>query len=293
MAISAPAKISAPAISWDSAFPFIAVLAAWGALYLPVYFEFAAGPWRRPENAHAPFIMAIAAGIAWSIVTRADFRCRAGRAGFLAGALVAAAGLCIYSAGRLAGATALVSASQSLVALGVALGLYGAAGAFRLAFPLALTLYLVIWPSWALEALTAPLKRFVSGAVSEALFAAGLPVAHAGAVITAGPYQLLVADACSGLNSLIALTAVGAVFMYAIRRRSLAVNIAVLLSLVPIAVTANIARVTILVLITYRFGYDAGQSFLHESAGLAMFSFALGAVFAVDWLAAVAWERRR
>ena len=72
-----------------------------------------------------------------------------------------------------------------------------------------------------------------------------------------------------------------------------AANAAVLLALAPIAVAANIARVATLVLITYWLGYDAGQSFLHETAGLVMFAVALGAVFAVDAVAAFLWERRR
>jgi exosortase len=117
-------------------------------------------------------------------------------------------------------------------------------------------------------------------------------VSHAGAVITAGSYELLVADACAGLNSLIALTAVGAVYLYVARRRSLRANAAVILALAPIAIAANLVRVMILVLITHHLGYDAGQSFLHETAGLLMFAAALAGVFLVDALAARAFEKR-
>jgi exosortase len=156
-----------------------------------------------------------------------------------------------------------------------------------------MTLYLVIWPGWALDALTAPLKSLVSEVVSNALYGVGLPVAHAGAVITAGPYQLLVADACSGLNSLIALTAIGAVYLYAVRHKDWRINAVVLASLVPIAVFANMLRVAALTLITYFFGYDAGQGFMHDGAGLLMFAVALGLTFVVDWIAAAAFGRRR
>lgn len=293
MATFSGQKICAPAISWSPALAAATFLAAWGALYLPVYLEFASGPWRRNENAHAPFIMAIAAGVAWSILTSPEFRYSARRVSFVAGCLVLACGLGCFALGRSAEATLLVSGSQGAVAAGAALALFGFRGALRLWFPIALTFYLVIWPDWALDALTAPLKQFVSEWVSKPLYAAGLPVAHAGAVITAGPYQLLVADACAGMNSLIALTAVGAVFLYAIKRRSMIVNLAVVAALIPIAIGANIARVAVLVLITHYFGYDAGQSFLHETAGLVMFGAALAGVFLVDWLAALMWETRR
>lgn len=291
MAVSS--RISAPAISWDPILAVGVILATWLALYLPVYIEFASGPWRRDENAHAPFIMAIAAGIAWSVLTSPDFNHAASPRSHLAGVLVAAAGLAACFLGRIGEATLLTSASQGILASGAALALFGFSGLGRLWFPLALTFYLIIWPPWALEAMTSPLKRFVSVVVSESLFAAGLPIAHSGAVISAGPYQLLVADACAGLNSMIALTSVGVVYLYAIRRRTVAANATVLLALAPIAVGANIARVATLVLITYWLGYDAGQSFLHETAGLVMFAVALGAVFLIDAVAARLWERRR
>ena len=195
--------------------------------------------------------------------------------------------------GRLGEADLLQSASQTFTAGGIVISLLGWRGAARLWFPLALTFYLIIWPGWALDTLTAPLKTFVSRIVSDGLYAAGLPVAHAGAVISAGPYQLLVADACSGMNSLIALTAVGAVYLYAVKHGDKRVNAAVLISLIPIAVAANILRVAALVLITYFLGYDAGQGFMHDGAGLLMFSVALGLVFIVDALALLAFAQRR
>lgn len=293
MAGAANFRINVPATNWAPALLFGALLASWGALYLPVYVDFAQGAWRRDENAHQPFIMAIAAAVAWHVLNRPDFRAAAGRVEFLCGLAVLGAGLGAFALGRISEATLLVSASQGLVAAAIVLSLFGFKGLIRLWFPLALTFYLIVWPSWALEALTSPLKRFISEWVSLALYSAGLPVSHAGVVISAGSYQLLVADACAGLNSLIALTAVGAVYLYAVRRRSLVVNAAVLLSLAPIAIAANVARVAILVLITHYFGYDAGQSFLHETAGLVMFAAALAGVFFADWLAALLWEKRR
>lgn len=286
-------RISAPAISWSAGLPAFVFAAGWLALYLPVYIEFAGAEWLREENAHAPFILAIAVGAAWARITSAEFRHYAERGAFLAGCALLAAGLGCYAFGRFYEATLLVSGSQVLVAAGAAIAVFGFTGAARLWFPILILAYLVIWPSWALDIMTAPLKRFVSVAVSDILFATGLPVAHTGAVITAGPYQLLVADACAGLTSLIALTAVGAVYLYMARRPSLAVNAIVLVMLAPIAIAANIVRVLVLVLITYYLGYDAGQSFLHETAGLVMFAAALAGVFLVDIVAATIFMRRR
>lgn len=286
-------RLRAPETSWAPALLLGALLAAWGALYLPVYVDFAQGVWRRDENGHQPFIMAIAGAVAWNALTRSESRLAAGPLEFCCGLGVLSLGLGAYALGRVAEATLLLSASQGIVASGLILCLLGFKGLSLLWFPLALSFYLVVWPSWALDALTSPLKRLISEWVSSGLYAAGLPVAHAGAVIFAGSYQLLVADACAGLNSLIALTAVGSVYLYAVKRRSVLVNMAVIVSLIPIAVAANVARVAILVLITHYLGYDAGQSFLHETAGIVMFAAALGGVFLSDWLAVQLWEKAR
>ncbi len=262
------------------------------ALYLPIYVDFANGPWRRDENAHALIIMAIAAGAAGVRLSTEKFDLVRKRSEQAAGFALLAGGLMLAGTGRISETVVFVSSSQTFVAAGVVIALFGWQGARRLWFPLALTLYLIIWPGWVLDALTAPLKSLVTQIVSNTLYSLGLPVAHAGAVISAGPYQLLVADACSGLNSLIALTAIGAVYLYAVKHRDWRINAAVLASLVPIAIVANITRVAALVLITYFIGYDAGQGFLHDGAGLLMFSAALALVFAVDGLAALLFVRQ-
>lgn len=273
--------------------PGVIFALGWLALYLPIYLGFAEGAWRRDENAHALIVMAIAVGAAGVRLATERFTLTRNPAEILAGTVLVLLGIAAATLGKATEADLLASASQALLALGAALALFGQAGARRLWFPIVLTLYLIIWPGWLLDALTGPLKIAVSQSVATALYAAGLPVAHAGAVIAAGPYQLLVADACAGLNSLIALTAVGAVYLYMIKHRDWRVNAIVLACLIPIAVLANICRVMLLVLITYFLGFDAGQGFLHDGAGLMMFAVALALVFAIDSLAVIVLQRRR
>lgn len=261
-------------------------------LYAPIFRAFAAGPWREDENAHALIVMAIVIGAGGVRLFTEAFPLKRTIGEHVAGFSLLAAGLVLIGLGSAGETVLFLSASQFFVASGTVVALLGRRGAKRLWFPLALTLYLIVWPGWALDALTAPLKMLVSQIVAEGLYAAGLPVAHAGAVISAGPYQLLVADACSGLNSLIALTAVGAVYLYAAKHKDWRINAVVLASLVPIAIVANILRVMTLTLITYYLGYDAGQGFMHEGAGLLMFAAALGLVFLIDGLALLAFSRR-
>jgi exosortase len=275
-----------------AALPALALAAGWFALFGPVYADFADGPWRRDENAHALIVMAIVAGAIVARASTQSFAPARGRIEVLFGAAIGMFGAGLLFIGRLSETDLFLSASQCAVATGLVIALVGVDGARKLWFPLAMTLYLIIWPGWLLDTLTGPLKIFISRTVADGLYAAGLPVAHAGAVIAAGPYQLLVADACSGLNSLIALTAIGAVYLYAVKHGDWRVNAIVIALLVPIAILANLLRVCLLVLITYFLGYEAGQGFLHDGAGLFMFAIALGCVFLVDACALALFSRR-
>ena len=157
-------------------------------------------------------------------------------------------------------------------------------------FPLVYMMFVIPPPHVWLDKLTTPLKEFVSFAAANTLHAVGLPVSREGVTIYVAQYQLLVEDACSGLNSLIGLTAVSLLYVY-LRRRSSPGYAAVLIAFVlPIAVLSNIVRIMMLILLTYFGGDDLAQGFLHMTTGLFLFALALLLVFALDeglgWLAA-------
>lgn len=288
--MSALQSLTQMRISRRAAIALAMVTTGWLALYLPVYLDFAGGPWTRPENAHGPFIIAICLATGAMALRRGGLAmAAAGECVF--GLAVLTAGLFLFTIGRAGEIVLFISGSQPLVAAGIVMALFGVSGVRRLWFPLALSAYLIIWPGWAIDAATGPLKIMISDLVAQALYAAGLPVAHSGAIISAGPYELLVVRACAGLNSLIALTAVGAVYLYTVRRPSIWANLIIFAAMIPLAIGANLVRVAILVLITYYWGYDAGQSFLHEGAGLLMFALALGGVFGIDALVAALTPR--
>jgi len=97
-----------------------------------------------------------------------------------------------------------------------------------------------------------------------------------------GQYQLLVADACAGLNSMFSLSALGVLYLYLMRRKNWLHIALILASLVPIAFCANVVRVIVLVLVTYHFGDAAGQGFVHGLSGLVLFVIALFGVVCLD-----------
>jgi exosortase len=139
-------------------------------------------------------------------------------------------------------------------------------------------------PATLVDAITGPLKNHVSAIAEQLLYAAGYPIARSGVVLTIGQYQLLIADACSGLNSMFSISAIGLLYLYLMRYKSWMRNGLVLAGLLPIAFCANVVRVILLVLVTYHFGDAAGQGFLHGFSGMALFVIALILILLLDGL---------
>jgi exosortase len=142
-------------------------------------------------------------------------------------------------------------------------------------------LLLIPVPGSLLNDVLVPLKKAVSAIVADGLFACGLPIARDGVVLYIGRYQLLIADACSGLNSMIALTAIGCLYVYLRGSKGWVATSILLAAVLPIAFVANLVRVTGLVLITYLWGERAGQRF-HDFAAVAEISIAIGGLFLVE-----------
>ena len=88
------------------------------------------------------------------------------------------------------------------------------------------------------------------------------------------------------------LSALGTLFMYIMGRTSRLHNAIMVASILPIAFAANIVRVMILVLITYHLGDEAGQGFLHGTAGIVLMLVALACFFALDALLSRILRRR-
>ena len=140
------------------------------------------------------------------------------------------------------------------------------------------------FPEALVATVTGPLKAAVSAVAAQLLYALGYPVSRVGVILNVGQYQLLVADACAGLNSMFTLEALGLLYMNLMKYTSVARNIVLTILVVPIAFGANIVRVMILVLVTYHFGDAAGQGFVHSFAGMVLFMVGLVFVLLTDYV---------
>lgn len=272
------APVQAPRAGW-------LVAAGLLALYLPTLHDLVRGAWRSEDQSYGPFILLAVIWLFWSRRQRIAWSGPPlAPAAMLIGTALLAAGLLLYVLGRSQGV--LVGEVGSLPpVLAGALLLTGGARALRaLWFALLYLLFLIPLPGVLVDALTGTLKQWVSVAAEQLLYGAGYPVARNGVMLTMGQYQLLVADACSGLHSLYALAALGALFIYLMHRRGALHNALMLASVLPIAFAANVARVVILCLITYHWGDAAAQGALHGAIGMLLFAVALLLLFALDAL---------
>jgi exosortase B len=251
-----------------------------GALYVPTFTNLGRTIWQSDEQAHGPIVLVIIAWMLWR--TREGWLNATTPPRPVLGWASLVVGLLFYVVGRSQGififeigALIPVLAGTLLIQRG-----WGAVGAVW--FALLFVAFLVPIPGIIVDALTGPLKQSVSVIAENLLYAAGYPIARSGVVLTIGQYQLLVADACSGLHSMFSLSALGLLYLYLMQHKQWSRNGILLAAILPTAFVANIVRVIVLVLVTYHFGDEAGQGFIHGTAGMILFIIALLILFAID-----------
>ncbi len=272
------------------ALPLLVVLAGFAAMYVPVYVWAARGIWQTDDQAHGALVLAVVVWLFWRI-HRALLELPAASAPGWGWPLFAF-GLLVYVTGRVFNISILEFGSQPFVVAGALLLIRGPE-AIRVAwFPILYFIFMIPLPGILVDAITGPLKQWISVIVVELLYHVGYPISRSGVTLTIGQYQMLVADACSGLHSMYSLSALGTLFMYIMARPSRVHNAIMLASILPIAFVANIVRVIALVLITYHLGDEAGQGFLHGAAGIVLMLVALVFFFALDAALARILRRR-
>jgi len=268
------AAVALPGLAW------LAALGGFAVMYVPIYWAASQGLWQSEEQGHGAIVLAVMVWLFWTL--RHDIDKAPVQPLPLLGWPIFGLGLLIYFVGRVFNISILEFASQPFVVAGVLLLLRGMP-AIRLAwFPLIYFIFMIPLPGMLVDAITGSLKGLIANIVESLLYLVGYPIARSGVILSIGPYQLQVADACSGLHSMFSLSALGTLFMYLMgRKRKLHMGI-MLASILPIAFVANIIRVITLVLVTYYLGDEAGQGFLHGAAGMVLMLVALVFFFFID-----------
>lgn len=263
--------------------PWAIVLTGLLALYLPTFFDLSQGAWSSEKNAHGPIVMMVAFALLY-------FRLRQLLAqGLLerqplpqVGLPIFLFGLLCYVLGRSQSVLLLEVGSLPLVLSGIVVTAFGLRTWSRMWFAFFFMVFMIPLPASLVDVVTLPMKIAVSYAAEHVLYWSGYPVSRSGVILTIGQYQLLVADACAGLNSLFTLESLGLLYMNLVRHPSVLRNAVLATLIVPVSFAANTIRIVALALITYHMGDAAGQGFLHGFSGVVLFLSALMLIIGID-----------
>jgi exosortase B len=261
------------------------MFAGLAVMFLPTLWDLIVktGLWLDDEHAHGPLILGISIWLLWK-----RWHSIPGLSGFKPAPIYAWLCLLVAAALYVPGRALDIIYLEAGAFIWALAGIVLMAGGFKLLnavkFPLFFMIFMIPLPNSLVGPVTEWLKQSVSTATVEVLGWAGLPVAQSGVVISIGQYQLMVADACSGMRTLFMLEAFGILYLNLVHHASLLRNITLPILIIPISFAANVIRVIVLALITNYFGFDAGMGFLHGFAGIVLFLAGLMLMVGADML---------
>jgi exosortase len=249
------------------------------ALYIPTFYKLFSYGWKQTDYSHGPLILLVFLYLIFRkrnvFTTTTDSRVH------LFSFSLLFLGSIMYALGSIHRVIMIESFSLIPVFLGTTGFLMGREAFRQMLFPAAFLIFLVPPPLFFIDMLTSPLKMFVAGVSESFLRLAGYTLNRNGVILFIGDYSIVVGDACSGVRSLISLMAVGALYSY-LQATSNIKRVVLFLSIIPIAIGANIIRLMLFALITYHFGEAAGQGFFHYFSGILIFIMSLMSLVVID-----------
>ena len=261
------------------------------AILAPTMTFVAQESWSSEQGSHGPIVLFTGLWLLWRQWPNA-MKVANPPNGLVVGLLLAVL-LPIYAFARI---TQIVEIEGYLMygcLLAVLYSIIGLRAMQQLWFPLFYLAFIFPPPESIVDAVTLPMKMELSKAAVSFLDLLGYPIAGQGVRIYIGQYELLVAAACSGLNSIISLSAISLFYIYIRHQANWKYAALLIWLIVPVALLANFVRVLILILLTYHFGEAAAQGFLHNFAGVFMFAVALLAIYAIDEMISGLWQRSK
>lgn len=260
--------------------PDLTLIAGALLMLVPPMIEVAKNNWSTEQGGHGPIVLATGIWLLVREYKQADGLQRRGNV--LLGTLALAI---LLPAFVLLGITGVLELQVAVMYAALVAGAYLLVGGRMLRaiwFPIFYLAFALPPPDTVVATLTNPVKIAISQVAVSLLHFLGYPVGSSGVVIQIAQYELLVAAACSGLNSLITLSAIGLFYVYLRHRSNHRALLLMSLLVVPVAILANFVRVIILILLTYHVSEAAAQGFLHDFAGIATFAAALATMMAIE-----------
>lgn len=260
-----------------AALPLIGLLVSFAILYRDVIAKLVFD-WEHDDNySHGFLIVPIALYFAWE---RRQRLVEAVRRPSVLGLIVLVGSLATLFAGILGAELFLTRISIVGVVAGSILFILGWSHLRILALPVAFLLLMIPIPAIIFNQIAFPLQLLASRFGETTLTMCRIPVLREGNVIVLANTTLEVAEACSGIRSLVSLLTLGIIYSYFTDQRTW-VRAAVTLSTIPIAIMANGLRVAGTGVAAHFYGGEVATGFLHTFSGWVMFLVAFAFLFAV------------
>ena len=263
----------------------LALLAGgFGLLYWPVITKLV-HDWGINENySHGYLIPPLAAYLAWE---RRHALMRTAASGSSIGLVVLSGSIAVLLVGILGAELFLSRIAMLGTLVGAVLFILGWRHLALLAFPIGILLLMIPIPAILFNQIVFPLQLVASRAGEAVVASAGIPVLREGNIMILANTTLEVAEACSGIRSLVSLLTLAIVFGYFTDPRA-GVRVAIALCAIPVAIVANALRVAGTGIAAHYYGSAAAEGFFHSFSGwivfIAAFLMLFGVIRLLRWL---------
>jgi exosortase len=256
----------------------LAILSIW--LYWPTLVHLVRQWWNDPNFSHGFFVPLFSAFVIWQ---ERDRLARILPHPSWSGLVALLAGLGVLIVGRLGAELFLDRSSMLLVLAGVVI-LFLGWNLFRaVLFPWAFLLLMIPIPAILFNQITFPLQLLASKVAAAVLPVLGVPILREGNVINLPSMALEVAEACSGIRSLMSLVTLSIIYGYLMEKR-VWVRWLLALAAVPITVAANDVRILGTGLLVQYWDPEMAEGYFHASWGWIIFVVSLIMLYALHGL---------
>ena len=191
-----------------------------------------------------------------------------------------AIGIAIYLVGSTLRIYFPSAVSMLLVLISLILYFYGTKVLRKIAFPIVFLVFMIPLPLYIIVNISFKMKLFAATIAAQLLNFLGMYAVQDGSVIKLRSAFVVVDDVCSGLRSLISLTALGSIFAY-IMNAPVYKRLILFLATIPIAIITNVCRVVLLSTFTEAFGVEFTKGPIHDITGYLVFVLAFGMLYAI------------
>lgn len=173
--------------------------------------------------------------------------------------------------------------SMIIVLVGIIIYFFGEEVFKKIAFPLAFLIFMIPLPMVVIANISFKLKLFAAEIATVLLNNMRIPAINEGSIIKMRSAYVVVDDVCSGLRSLISLTALGSIFAFWMKG-PLFKRLLLFLSTIPIAIITNVCRIVFLAMVSEIWGPQYATGFLHDLSGFMIFVLAFILLYMVGKL---------